>query len=105
MAERLSDPEARALRYALARASEQGWGIAIGAVAGLGLWLATVALVVKGGPNPGPHLDLLGIYFPGYRVTWVGACIGFVYAFVLGYAVGRTIATIYNRLLPSGLRR
>jgi uncharacterized RDD family membrane protein YckC len=100
MAEQLTGPEARALRYALARASEQGWGIAIGTVAGLALWLATVVLVMRGGPNPGPHLNLLGIYFPGYRVTWVGAFIGFVYAFVVGYATGRTIATIYNRLLP-----
>jgi hypothetical protein len=103
MAERLTGPEAHALRYALARASEQGWGIAIGAVSGFGLWLATVVLVAKGGPNPGPHLELLGIYFPGYRVTWAGAFIGFVYAFVAGYAAGRTIATIYNRLLPPGL--
>jgi hypothetical protein len=33
-------------------------------------------------------------------VTWLGAFIGFVYAFVGGYAVGRTVATIYNRLSP-----
>ena len=84
----------------MARASEQGWGIAIGLLFGLGLLLATVVLVAKGGPHPGPHLDLLSIYFPGYRVTWTGAGIGFVYGFVVGYAMGRTIATIYNRLLP-----
>ena len=100
MAEQLTRQEERALRDALARASEQGWGIAMGLLLGLGLLLATVVLVVKGGPQPGPHLQLLGIYFPGYRVTWVGAWIGFVYAFVVGYAMGRTIATIYNRLLP-----
>jgi hypothetical protein len=100
MSEPLTGPEARALRYALARAHEQGWGIAIGSVTGVGLWLATIVLVVRGGPNPGAHLDLLSIYFPGYRVTWLGAFIGFVYAFVVGYTAGRTIATIYNRLLP-----
>src|SRR5689334_13588089 len=105
MDEHLTEPETRALRHALARASEQGWGIAIGTVLGVALWLATVTLVARGGPNPGPHLQLLGIYFPGYRVTWAGAWIGFVYAFVLGYATGRTIATIYNRLLPPGLKR
>lgn len=81
------------------RANEQGWGIAIGLLFGLGLFLATIVLVVKNGPNPGPHLSLLRIYFPGYSVTSIGAAIGFVYAFVLGYAVGRTIATIYNRLI------
>jgi hypothetical protein len=101
MAERLTPQEEYALRHALARASEQGWGIAIGLLFGLGLLLATVVPVVKGGPNPGAHLDLLAVYFPGYRVTWGGACIGFVYGFVAGYALGRTVATIYNRLLPS----
>jgi hypothetical protein len=100
MAERLTRPEERALLYALARASEQGWGIAMGLLLGLGLFLATVVLVVKGGPNLGSLLQLLANYFPGYQVTWVGAWIGFVYAFVFGYGMGRTIATIYNRLLP-----
>src|SRR5881392_676106 len=95
MAEPLTRQEERALRHALARANEQGWGIA------MGLLLATVVLVVKGGPHPGPHLSLLAVYFPGYRVTWSGACIGFVYAFVVGYGIGRTVATIYNRVLQT----
>ena len=99
MADRLTPQEVRALRQTVFRASEQGWGIAIGLLLGFGLFLATVALVVKGGPNPGPHLGLLRIYFPGYSVTWPGSFIGFIYAFVLGYAVGRTVATIYNRLI------
>ena len=38
------------------------------------------------------------MYFPGYRVTFAGSLIGFVYAFVLGYAVGRTVVTLYYRL-------
>ena len=100
MTEPLTRQEERALRIALARAHEQGWGIAIGLVLGLGLLLATSVLVAKGGPNPGAHLHLLRVYFPGYSVTWVGAWIGFVYGFVAGYGMGRTIATIYNRLLP-----
>ena len=99
MADRLTPQEVRALRQEVLRASEQGWGIAIGLLLGLGLFLATVALVIKGGPNPGPHLGLLRIYFPGYSVTLAGSFIGFIYAFVLGYAIGRTVATIYNRLI------
>jgi len=99
MADRLTPDEERALANAVRRASEQGWGIAIGLLFGVGLFLATMVLVVKGGPDPGPHLGLLRIYFPGYSVTLVGAAIGFVYAFVGGYAVGRTVATIYNRLI------
>ena len=100
MAERLTLEEAQLLRKVVARASAQGWGLAFGTLCGLALFVATIFLVVKGGPHPGLHLALLGVYFPGYRVTLVGSVIGFVYAFVGGYAVGRTIATIYNRLLP-----
>jgi hypothetical protein len=100
----LTPQEEQALRRTLLRANEQGWGIAIGLLMGLGLFIATIVLVLKGGPNPGPHLGLLRIYFPGYSVTWIGSFIGFVYAFVVGYAIGRTIATIYNRLIrPTGL--
>jgi hypothetical protein len=101
MPEKLTQQEVRELRNTVMRASEQGWGIAAGLLSGIGLFLATVALVIKGGPNPGPHLGLLGIYFPGYTVTWLGSFIGFVYAFVVGYAIGRTVATIYNRLIRS----
>ena len=99
MTDELSSKDQQAVRRAFQRVSEQGWGLAIGVLAALGLFLATVILVVKGGPNPGPHLGLLGIYLPGYSVTWVGAFIGAAYAFFLGYGVGRTIGTVYNRLV------
>ncbi len=98
MSDKLTPQEQQVLRKTLARANEQGWGIAFGLLSGLGLFIATAILVLKGGPNPGPHLALLRVYFPGYGVTWTGAVIGFVYAFVAGYAVGRTIATLYNKL-------
>lgn len=98
MADRLTQQEESEIRLAAARASEQGWGIAMGVIGAVGLWLATVVLVVRGGDNPGPHLGMIAVYFPGYRVTWLGSFVGFIYAFVVGYAVGRTIATVYNRL-------
>ncbi len=97
MAEKFTPQEQRVLLKTLSRANEQGWGIAVGMLAASGLFLATIVLVIKGGPNPGPHLSLLGIYFPGYSVSWPGAFIGFVYAFVAGYAAGRTVAVLYNR--------
>ena len=100
MVDPLTPSEEHVVRKVLARAHEQGWGVAFGLVCGIGLFLATAMLVVQGGPNPGPHLGLLRVYFPGYSVTWLGSVIGFVYAFVGGYAIGRTVATIYNRLSP-----
>jgi hypothetical protein len=87
------------LRRAIARLNERAWGIAMGLLLGGGLFLATIILVVKGGPNPGAHLSLLRAYFPGYRVTVVGSFIGFVYAFVIGYALGRLVGLVYNRLV------
>jgi hypothetical protein len=100
MSDTLTPQELQALRKTLARANEQGWGIAFGLLGGLGLFFATIVLVLKGGPNPGPHLSLIGMYFPGYSVSWVGSVVGFVYAFVSGYAIGRTVAVLYNRLSP-----
>ena len=100
MTDKLTPQEQRILMKTLARANEQGWGIAFGLLLALGLFFATSILVIKGGDHPGPHLSLLRVYFPGYSVTWLGSVIGFVYAFVVGYAIGRTIATIYNRLSP-----
>ena len=85
----------------LLRLNARAWGIALGLLFGLALFLATALLVMKGGPNVGPHLGLIGEYLPGYRVTWPGAFIGFVYLFVIGYAVGRIIGGVYNALARS----
>lgn len=91
-----ADPE---LRRVVARLNARAWGIAMGLLCGGGLFLATNILVVKGGPQVGQHLSLLRVYFPGYRVTFAGSLVGFVYAFVLGYALGRLVGMVYNRLV------
>ena len=88
----------RALRSAILRLNERAWGVATGLLFGSGLFIATNVLVIKGGENVGQHLALLAIYFPGYRVTFLGSLVGFVYAFVVGYALGRLIGMVYNRL-------
>lgn len=86
----------------LLRLNARAWGIAVGLLLGLALFLATVLLLLKGGATVGPHLALIGAFLPGYRVTWAGAFIGFVYLFVIGYAIGRIIGTIYNALARDG---
>ena len=87
------------LRRAILRLNERAWGIAVGTLLGMGLFIATNILVVKGGPQVGRHLSLLSRYFPGYSVTFVGSVIGFIYCFVLGYILGRIIGVVYNRLV------
>lgn len=78
-------------------------GIVSGLLLGLIVFVATIWLVIKGGPVVGPHLSLLGQYFIGYRVTMAGSFIGFAWGFVLGFAVGFFVTATYNWL--TDLRR
>ena len=80
----------------LLRLNGRAWGIALGFLFGCGLFFATVVLLLKGGDDVGQHLGLLSHYFPFYDVTWFGAFVGFAYAFVVGYAMGRVICLLYN---------
>lgn len=91
-----SDPIS--IQASLLRLNARAWGISAGLLLGGGLFLATIFLVIRGGETVGPHLSMLRVFFPGYSVTWPGAFIGFVYAFVLGYGLGRVIGSVYNRL-------
>jgi hypothetical protein len=101
MSERLTPEEQQTLTKTFLAVNEQGWGISLGLLLGVGLLVATNVLVLKGGEHVGWHLRLLRVYFPGYSVTFAGSLIGFVYAFVVGYGIGRTVVTIYNRLTAS----
>lgn len=71
-------------------------GVILGILFGLGIFLATIILLLKGGDPVGPHLALLGQFFIGYRVTFAGSLIGFLYGFGLGFVVGYMIAGLYN---------
>jgi hypothetical protein len=71
-------------------------GLILGILLGLGIFLATVILLLKGGEQVGPHLALLGQFFIGYRVTFAGSIIGLLYGFGFGFVVGYVIATLYN---------
>lgn len=88
-------PETRAQ---FARLHAKAWGVAVGTLSGLALLGATLFLVVRGGPDMGQHLGLLSVFLPGYSVSVGGALIGFVYVFVIGYAIGRLVGAVYNRL-------
>jgi hypothetical protein len=100
-AETIGPREQQAINRVVLRMNEQGWGIALGLLLGLGLFIATNVLVLKGGEHVGAHLGLLAVYFPGYRVTFFGSFLGFVYAFVVGYGIGRTIGALYNRMVDA----
>lgn len=86
------------LHAALLRVNARAWGIAIGLLLGLGLFIATNILVLRGGAVVGPHLALLGVFLPGYTVSFAGSLIGFVYMFVIGYILGRLLGLLYNTI-------
>jgi hypothetical protein len=74
-------------------------GIVAGLLVGLGVFVATNWLILKGGNVVGPHLSLLGQFFIGYRVTFLGSLIGFGYGFLSGFIGGYVVAVIYNWLV------
>lgn len=73
--------------------------VAVGTVCALGLFLLTVTLLLKGAPEGqhiGPHLGLLGVYFPGFSVTWTGSVVGALYGGVSGALIGFVWAVLWN---------
>ncbi|HJQ85128.1 MAG TPA: NAD(P)/FAD-dependent oxidoreductase [Candidatus Binatia bacterium] len=71
-------------------------GLALGLVGGVGLFLASLFLLVKGGPHVGYHLNLLGQFLPGYRVSSAGMFVGLAWGLVGGFVAGWTFAVLRN---------
>jgi hypothetical protein len=91
-AEQLPEP----VLLAFAPLHRLGMGVAGGVVFGGGLFLATVALLLRGGFPIGPTLGLLGHFFPGYTVTWPGSLIGLAWGFFVGFLLGYSFALAHN---------
>jgi hypothetical protein len=93
------DREAIALlRVRVRRLNALASGVVAGLLAGVLLFVATNWLVLKGGAPVGPHLALLGQFFPGYRVSLAGSVFGFVYAFTVGFLSFFSGAWLYNAI-------
>jgi protoporphyrinogen oxidase len=71
-------------------------GISVGAIVGLGLFLTTLTLVIKGGGVVGPNLQLMSQFFPGYKVTGMGSLVGLLYGFGAGFIGGWGFAFLRN---------
>jgi ABC-type nitrate/sulfonate/bicarbonate transport system permease component len=99
------ETEEALLAHALLSLNAKALGLALGALFGLGIFIATNWLVLEGGHVDaeghrvvGPNLALLGKFFLGYRVSFLGSFIGFAYGFALGTITGAAIGVIYNKL-------
>jgi hypothetical protein len=99
-----TDPKAKE-EISRAVAKIQGGVLAVvcGLISGLGLFIATVWLLLEGGQQVGTHLQLLSNYFIGYSVTWAGSFVGLFYGALTGGVLGWTIGFIYNKVV--GIRR
>ena len=81
-------------------------GLVTGLLTGFVIFIATNWLVIRGGhiaPSGetvvGPHLNLLSQFFIGYKISFLGSLIGFVYGFALGTLGGSLIGWIYNKFV------
>lgn len=92
------DPTPDQLTRAVVRFNAIMMGVVLGVLCGVGLFVATIWLVLKGGPVLGPHLSLLGQYFPGYTVSWGGSILGLLYGFLTGFVAGAAVGGVYNKL-------
>ena len=87
----------------LAHLDPLAFGAALGVVAGLCVWAATIVLLIKGGQNVGATLGLLSHYFAGYRVSLLGSIVGFLYASVAGFLMGFAFSWLRNYLVHTYL--
>ena len=88
-------------RIRVLRLDAMAQAISAGVLLGLGIFVATNWLVLKGGEVVGPNLALLAQFCPGYRVTFLGSVIGFVYGLLYGGVAGYAVSTLYNRVLDA----
>jgi len=88
-----------------ARMDKFGFAIALGAVAGLLSFMATVWLIIQDGAVVGSTPQLLSQYFIGYTVSMKGAFIAFGYSFFWCFMFGWLFAYLRNFLLAIHLYR
>ena len=74
-------------------------GLVLGFLLGFIIFVATNWLLIKGGDEVGPHLQLLSQFFIGYSVSFVGSLIGFMYGLAVGTLSGALIGWIYNKIV------
>jgi len=89
----------RVIQRAFARLDPVALGAAFAFVAGMGLFVVTTLLLLKGEPTLGP--TLLGQYLFGFNLTLKGALIGLLEIAAGGFALGYATAKLRNQALDT----
>ncbi len=84
------------IEAAFAKLDPVAMGTAVGTVSGTSLFIATIILLLKGGPVIGPTLALLNNVLLGFSVSFSGALIGLVEACIGGFLLGYVFAWLRN---------
>lgn len=74
-------------------------GAVFGIVGGLIMFVITYMSLLRGLPEPGNYLNLLGIFLPGYTVSHAGAWIGMFW----GALICGSLAAIFYRVYARGI--
>ncbi len=77
--------------------------LVMGLFAGFGLFLLTHLSLLITGENAGRYLNLLGVFFPGYRATSTGAWFGLIWGFVVGAISGGFVYYAYANTIGTNL--
>jgi len=99
LSQRQAARERALLMAVFARMDGVAMALAVGTVSAVGLFVATIVLLLKGAPPGvpiGPNLATLGNFLPGYSVSWIGSIIGAGYAAVIGLVGGYLLAVLWN---------
>lgn len=87
------------LRPSVLRLHGFSLGLAIGAIAAVGLFASTAWLVVRGTADESVHAALFSNYIPGYSVSILGGLWGAVELFVLVFIACQLLAAVYNKIV------
>ena len=74
-------------------------GFALGITSGIMIITATLFLLIKGGPAMDPRLTLWYNFIPGFSVTILGAIVGLLGLFGLGFIFGSIVAYVRNLIV------
>jgi len=73
----------------------RAFGLVVGIVWGLGMFVATLWDFAQG---HGQTLVRLSSFFKGYSISFGGAIVGLIWGLVFGFICGALMAWLYNKL-------
>ncbi|NQX89106.1 MAG: hypothetical protein HRT77_10635 [Halioglobus sp.] len=87
------------LKPSVLRLHGSSLGLALGAIAALGLFCSTAWLVIRGTAAESVHAALFSNYIPGYSVSLLGGLWGAIQLFVLVFVGSVLLAAVYNKIV------